>query len=275
MFEFSSVSEIEVYESIMKVRSNAIGVDGVSIKFLKIVLPYVVSSITHIFNHCLTTSAFPKLWKIGKITPVAKISYAKSPNDYRPVSILSVLSKVFESLLSNQLTGYLNNNMLLSPLQSGFRAGHSCSTAAMKVMDDVREQLDKGNMSIMCFLDFSKAFDMVNHHILCQKLKYYYGLSDSALLLIINYLTDRSQKVVVGDSESSLKSVTSGVPQGSVLGPLLFSVFINDVFQVCSNCNMHAYADDIQLYISNRIGLVEDMCCRLNEDLIEIWKWSE
>lgn len=274
-FEFSPVSENNVYDAVMNVKSNAIGEDGVSMKFLKIILPYFVKPLTHIFNHCITTSSFPMLWKIGKITPVAKVTNALSPSDYRPISILPVLSKVFESLLSAQITHYLNDNKLISPLQSGFRAGHSCTTAVLKVLDDIREQLDESNMSLMCFLDFSKAFDRVNHRILCQKLKYYFGFSQYALHLIESYLTGRAQKVVVGSGESCLKIVTSGVPQGSVLGPLLFSIFVNDVFLVCKNCNIHAYADDIQLYISNRIGLIEDMCCRLNDDLNEISKWSE
>lgn len=274
-FDFISVSEEEVVKAVMNMRSNAVGQDEVSLRFLKISLSYVLGCLTHIFNHCLTTSSFPNVWKIGKINPIAKIASAKCPGDYRPISILSVLSKVFESLLSKQITDYLNRNKLLSPYQSGFRAGHSCKTAVLKVLDDIRDQYDKGNVTLMCFLDFSKAFDKVNHSLLCEKLKCYYGFTDTAIMLMNNYLTGRTQKVVIGNKESRLKSVMSGVPQGSVLGPLLFSIFVNDLFRVCNNSNMHAYADDIQLYISSRLGLIEDVCFRLNEDLVSIKKWAD
>lgn len=274
IFQFSAVSEGDVNRAVMNVRSNAVGEDGVSIRFLRIVLPCFLGPLTHIFNHCITTSVFPTLWKIGRVTPVAKNNSASCPGDYRPISILSVLSKVLESLLSRQITDYLDGNGLLSPLQSGFRSGHSCTTAVLKVIDDLRPEYDAGNLSFMCFLDFSKAFDRVDHLILCNKLKYYFGFADTAVQLIEKYLSDRSQKVIVGGRESCLRSVTSGVPQGSVLGPLLFCMFVNDVFNVCRDVRIHAYADDIQLYISNRVGLLEDSCCRLNENLAYIQDWA-
>lgn len=274
-FTFSVVSEADVFKHVCKIRSNAIGEDGVAIKFVKLILPYVVGSLAHIFNHCITTSTFPRLWKLGRIIPVAKISTAVSPNDYRPISILPVFSKVFESLIADQITTYLDYNRLLSPLQSGFRSAHSCTTAALKVMDDIRPEYDLGNLSLMCLLDFSKAFDKVDHSILCQKLKHYFGFTETALTLMKNYLSGRAQKVVVGDKQSMLRGITSGVPQGSVLGPLLFSIFINDIFSVCNYARVHAYADDIQLYLSNRVGLTEDLCYKLNEDLTSISNWAK
>lgn len=274
-FQFNAVNEVDVQKAIMKIRSNAVGEDGVSIKFLKMILPFVIGPLTHIYNHCITTSEFPSLWKVGRIIPIAKSSSAACPNDYRPVSILSVLAKIFESLMSKQITEYLDANTLLSPFQSGFRAAHSCTTAALKVLDDIRPEFDAGNISMLCLLDFSKAFDKVNHQLLCRKLTNLFGFSDSARKLISNYLAGRVQKVVVGDKQSLLKEIFSGVPQGSVLGPLLFSIFINDLFRVCKYVKVHAYADDIQIYISNRIGLIEDLCYRLNEDLSAIQVWAE
>lgn len=192
-FQFTTVSEIDVHKAVMNIRSNAVGEDGVSIKFLKMILPYVIGSLTHIYNHCITTSNFPKLWKIGRIIPVAKVSSPTCPNDYRPISILSVLSKIFESLMSTQITEYLDTNALLSPLQSGFRIGHSCTSAALKIIDDIRPEYDIGNLSLMCLLDFSKAFDKVNHSILCRKLKHYFGFDDTALTLMKNYLSGRAK----------------------------------------------------------------------------------
>lgn len=127
----------------------------------------------------------------------------------------------------------------------------------------------------MCLLDFSKAFDSVNHNLLCMKLKFYFGFSDSSLLLMKSYLTDRVQKVRLGQCTSTALNITSGVPQGSILGPLLFSMFINDIFSLCKFSNIHGYADDIQLYISNRIGLVEDLSYKLNEDIETIRVWAQ
>lgn len=274
-FSFSVASETDVLSALMSIRSNAIGEDGLPLKFLKIVLPFIVGSLTHIFNHIITTSTFPKLWKVARVIPIAKTPTATCPNDFRPISILPVLAKAFESIMSNQIINYLKTNSLIHPLQSGFREAHSCTTAALKVMDDIRPEYDDGNLTLMCFLDFSKAFDKVDHSILCFKLKNYFGFGCSALKLLGNYLSERFQKVVVGDNVSGLRRIISGVPQGSVLGPLMFSMFVNDIFSVVNYAKIHAYADDIQLYISNRVGLLEDMCQRLNDDLISIVGWAK
>lgn len=127
----------------------------------------------------------------------------------------------------------------------------------------------------MGLLDFSKAFDSVNHNLLCNKLKLYFGFSNSSLSLIRSYLSDRVQKVRLEHCTSSALHIISGVPQGSILGPLLFSMFINDIFSLCKFSNIHGYADDIQLYISNRIGLVEDLSYKLNDDIEAIRIWAQ
>ena len=129
-------------------------------------------------------------------------------------------------------------------------------------------------ITLLCFLDFIKAFDSVNHKILVKKLRAY-GFCDTSIKLIISYLNGRSQRVKTGGGLSDSCPVMSGVPQGSVLGPILFTIFINDIFSVCEYVCMHAYADDIQLYISRPIGLIEDLCACLNEDLDKIYNWSE
>jgi len=273
-FEFSVVNEVDVLRKISSIKSNAVGCDGMSLKFLKIILPYIIAPITHIINFCIVSSTFPSIWKEAIVVPVEKKSSPSVPEDYRPISILPILAKVTESLLSDQIVEYFNHEKLLHPMQSAFRAGHSCTTANIKVLDDIRKAFDKNMITLLCFLDFIKAFDSVNHKILIKKLKSY-GFCDTSLKLIISYLNGRSQRVKIGNSLSDSCPILSGVPQGSVLGPILFTIFINDIFSVCEHVCMHAYADDIQLYISRPLGLIEDMCARLNEDLAKIHKWSE
>uniref|UniRef100_W8B6W6 Putative RNA-directed DNA polymerase from transposon X-element n=3 Tax=Ceratitis capitata TaxID=7213 RepID=W8B6W6_CERCA len=273
-FLFSAVSEYDVAMSIFKISSNAIGHDGLPIKFIKIILPCILGTLTHIINHCITTSCFPEQWKIGTVLPVAKKNRPCSPSDFRPISVLPVLSKVFEMLLAKQINEFVSKHNLISPFQSGFRKNHSCSTAVLKISDDIRSNMDENKFTLLCLLDFSKAFDMVNHELLSCKLKAYFGFSCSALKLVKSYLVDRFQFVKIGEDTSQLKPVTSGVPQGSILGPLLFSIFINDIFSVCKFSNLHGYADDIQLYLSAPFDQAKELCKSINTDLADISCWA-
>lgn len=176
--------------------------------------------------------------------------------------------------MAEQVVGHLDRKSLLYPFQSGFRTNHSCSTAMVKIMDDIRLNFDNGDLTILCLLDFSKAFDRVDHHILCCKLRHYFGFSHRAVNLIKDYLSNRLQRVVVGSNQSGLKDVQSGVPQGSILGPILFCMYVNDLPKICTNVSIHLYADDVQFYLSRPPGLIEDLVCRINEDLSAIYGWS-
>lgn len=273
-FNFSPVSPNDVLRCINQINSNAIGEDGLSIKFIKLGLPYILNSLTHVINHIFTTSTFPRQWKIARIVPLAKKSVPIELGDFRPIAILSCLSKVCEMLMAEQIQLHLKDKKLLSPFQSGFRPGHSCSTALVKILDDIRVAFDQDFLTILCLLDFSKAFDSVQFKLLIGKLGELYGFHSSALKLMISYLYGRIQCVRSSNKVSAFKSVNSGVPQGSILGPILFTLFINDLFAVLKYTNCHAYADDVQIYLSNRVGLVEDLCVRINEDLENINKWA-
>ena len=274
-FCFEPVCESDVFRCVNNIKSNAVGVDEIPLRFIKIILPYILPYLTHLINQIISTSVFPQMWKIGNVIPIPKKNSPSEKEDYRPITILPCLAKVAEMLMAEQITAYLSNYQLLSPLQSGFRSGHSCETAIVKVLDDVRMAFDNGELTLLCLLDFSKAFDSVDHHLLVAKLKYFFGFTDSAANLIANYLCNRLQTVKSNGSSSSMKTVFCGVPQGSVLGPLLFSMFVNDIFKCTSDVIMHAYADDIQLYLSNRIGLMEDLAFRVNQDLERITLWSK
>jgi len=168
---------------------------------------------------------FPNLLKIAQITPIPKITSPKSSNDYKPISIPPTLSKVFEKVIYNRLSSFVTSNCILSPQQYGFRTSHSTALAIAAIYDDII--CIKGNNLITCtlFLDLRKAFGCVDHKILLEKL-FYYGVKGTPLKLLASYLDNRFQCTKIGDTKSSFLNVTCGTPQGSVVGPLVFLIYI-------------------------------------------------
>jgi len=173
------------------------------------------------------------------------------------------------------MDAYFARNSLITDCQSGFRRKRSCTTALINVSEDIRENHDSGKEVFLVLLDHTKAFDSVDPHILPQKLTNWYGLSSSATLLIRSYLSDRFQQVSAGSKSSGFLQVRKGVPQGSVLGPFLFSVYVNDIPKVLKNCKIHIYADDIQLYLPCNIANLVEGSRKLNEDLEKVSAWVE
>lgn len=268
-FEFACVTQRDVYNCCNLIKSNAVGHDNIHPKFLRIILPLILPHITHLINTIITTSSFPVKWKLAKIIPIPK-----SNTEYRPIAILSFLSKVLEKILYQQLNAYIHDRNLLSDRQSGFRSNHSCITALIDVSETLRRELDDGKVNFLVLLDHSKAFDTVDHKLLCTKLKHLFNFSSTSTQLISSYLTGRSQYVHVDNTSSNPLDLTRGVPQGSILGPLLFSIYINDLPQYISYCNVQMYADDVQLYISSPFESVSENVDRLNNDLQNIYCWA-
>lgn len=268
-FEFSCVTQRDVFNSCNIIKSNAVGHDNIHPKFLKVILPHILPYITHILNTIITTSSFPEKWKHAKIIPVPK-----SNTEYRPIAILSFLSKVLEKILHHQISDFIHENNLMSDMQSGFRPNHSCVTALIDVTENIRRELDDGKVNFLILLDHSKAFDTVDHQLLCTKLRYIFNFSSTSTKLISSYLTNRSQSVYVNNTTSNPLKLTRGVPQGSILGPLLFSLYINDLPQNVSNCRVHMYADDVQLYLSSPTESIRENVEKLNHDLKNIHYWA-
>lgn len=263
---FTPVDEDIIYELLLSMRSKAVGPDGLGINLLLHCCPMMLPYMTHILNFCLTESVFPDCWKLANILPLAKVDKPEGYNDLRPISILCTLSKILEKLIDLQLRDHVNAYNILPDNQSGFRPGFSCTTALLNITDEVVSNVDDGKLTLLILLDYSKAFDTINHGLLLGLL-HYIGLSAKGVALIANYLSNREQRVSVGGTYSDCVEVTAGVPQGSVLGPLLFTIYTSQLEKHIQFCNSHFYADDTQLYMSFAPAEVLDACERINIDL--------
>lgn len=273
-FGFVLTSVEEVNSILNTLKSNAYGTDNISIAMLKYCSPFIDKFIVHIINCCIEKNYFPSAWKTAIGKPLPKNCNPKSFSDLRIISILPVMSKIFERILYRQIYEYFAEKKLLPDSQCGFRKGFGTSTALVSVMDDLFTAYDQGLVSVLVLLDFSKAFDTINHKLLCAKFKYF-GFNDASVLLISSYLSDRFQKTFHNNTFSSNLNILSGVPQGSILGPLFFIIYTSDILNSVINCKVQAYADDTQLYVNFNLNDAQQACVIINEELQKIKILSE
>ena len=246
------------------------GVDGIAPKILKETVEQICTPLAHVFNMSLQEGIVPLGWKEANIIPLFKKGSRNKSVNYRPVSLTSVICKVLETIIRDHMMDFLIKHKLINPSQHGFLKARSCLTNLLCFFEEITKWVDEGSPVDVIYLDFQKAFDKVPHQRLILKLKSH-GMGNSIINWIEQWLKNRRQRVVVDGEVSSWKPVLSGVPQGSVLGPILFLIYINDLEEGVTG-NILKFADDTKLF--RKVKEIGDKQ-KLQDDIDKLVKWSE
>ena len=275
-FKIPFLSVTDVIRLITKLNNKTtMGSDGLNSKILKTALPCIAVSVTILYNRCIEEHMFPSVFKEGKVIPLPKCRDASSLNDFRLISILPILSKPLEKHIHQHLLKYMEDNHLFYEYQSGFRPHHSCHTALIRLCNSWLEAINNHEVVGAVFLDLRKAFDLVDHNLLTGKLAHYFQDVDS-VRFFGSYLSNRSQKTYINGSFSTPGYVKCGVPQGSILGPLLFCIFINDLPLHIKNkaeVNLDLFADDSSLSARNKD--LQTVQHTLQNSLTDVSSWCK
>ena len=271
-FFFSPVTVNSIVKIITSLKNKSAAISTYSTKILKYIVDIISPILSKIINKSLSTGHFPKSQKIAKVIPIHKSGDNKLVDNYRDISLLPLLSKIFEKVAKFQLTSYFEHFNLFTQNQFGFRQNQSTSNAIIHTLQYIYDNLDKGCAVVSVFLDFKKAFNCVNHEILLEKMSLY-GVRGVAYDWFKSYLTDRQQYVSLNGEVSGLRSIDRGVPQGSILGPLLFLIFINDFPNITDFFKFTLFADDSTLTCSFKNTPADQIKLKINSELSKINNW--
>ena len=271
-FVFKNLNVTDINEKGAQIKSkSSSGIDNISSKLLKQVLPVIAEPVVHVFNLSFQTGFIPNELKTARVIPIYKSESEFSFNNYRPISLLPSLSKLLEKLVARQMCGFIEKHKILYELQFGFRRNHNTTQPVIHFLDKIYEALNKDvpEYTIAIFLDLKKAFDTTCHSILLDKLKHY-GFRGLSHIWFTNYLSKRQQVVSINGIDSKPRELSVGVPQGSVLGPLLFLLYINCLPNAVSFLSL-LFADDTTFQLSG--ANLKDLINRANQELAKASEW--
>ena len=265
-----AISNYDAKNTLRSLKNKNSNVNEIAVSVLKHNSDIFSIPLTILFNQSITTGTFPSILKKAKVTPILKTGPNNNPKNYRPISNLNIFSKIFESLMKNSLMSYLEKKNILNPTQFGFRRNHNTFQALNLFSSDIYSALDNKLSVLSVFIDFAKAFDTVNHKILLDKL-YHYGIRGPIHSWFTDYLTNRTQQTVFEGELSTLNNNHLGVPQGSILGPILFLIYINDISDIFTHSKTILFADDMTLYLVGPHP--EQLITTANKELHQLYQW--
>jgi len=271
-FDFYFIHDFKVVEYLKKLKTKSSpGIIGIPTIIFSTCSEELSKPLASLFNLCIAKGEIPDSWKTSVVTPIYKKKGSKSDlSSYRPIAVSPPISKVFENILAGKIYYHFESNKMFSDSQYGFRKERSCEHALNDILENIRQGLDDDKISMAVLIDFRKAFDTVDHKLLIEKLRMYF-FSPSAIKLMSNYLENRTFITKIGKSSSKPAPLNIGVPQGSVLGPLLFNIFINDMNFLDFKSKATLFADDTTLHIVG--DSIENVCKDLQSDLILLLTW--
>ena len=269
-FLIAHISNEEVLDIINKLENKSTGPQSIPIKLLKLIPDLILIPLCTIINQSFVTGKYPDALKISKVIPIHKSGATCNLNNYRPISLLSIFDKIMEKVMHKRLYDFLQKHNILFQNQFGFRKNNSTTSALLQITEKIKESIDNKKYGCGSFIDLSKAFDTVNHEILLRKLEHY-GIRGVVLDWFNSYLSNRKQYVYLNGESSQLENITCGVPQGSILGPLLFLIYINDLPNISEVLQFYLFADDTNIYYENESIIKLEKI--INHELKKLYTW--